>query len=402
MASIKLKFRPSTVLDKEGVIYYQIIHERKVRQLLTNYHIFSSEWDEKRTMIIGNGNSDRFPFLLSLREHIRWDMERLNRINKSLESKGLLFSADDIIDEFYLQKRTHSFFNFMNGIIDQLKQLGKIRTSENYTTTFNCFYRFREGKDIMLENIDSDLMQLFESYLLKQGITLNSISFYMRNLRATYNRAIEKGIIEQHNPFRHVYTGIAKTVKRALPIKAIKKIKELDLSKIPHLEFARDLFMFSFYTRGMSFIDMAFLKKSELKNGILSYRRHKTKQRLHIRWEYCMQDVINQHPATHNSPYLLPIIKDQSKDERRQYLCELYKTNQALKKIAQLANIDINLTLYVARHSWASIARSKKIPISIISEGMGHDSETTTLIYLTSIETSAVNRANAQILSALD
>ena len=222
----------------------------------------------------------------------------------------------------------------------------------------------------------------------------------MRILRAVYNRAVEKELTSNRNPFKHVYTGVDKTVKRAIPLKAIKKIKNLDLSLHPALDFARDMFLFSFYTRGMSFIDMAYLKKKDLQNGILSYRRHKTGQQLFIKWEKCMQEIADKHKADNGSPYLLPILK-YPYDSRSQYKNALYRTNKNLKEIAKLAGLSIPLTLYVARHSWASIAKSKNIPISIISEGMGHDSEMTTQIYLASLDNSVVDKANTQILREL-
>ena len=118
---------------------------------------------------------------------------------------------------------------------------------------------------------------------------MNTVSFYMRILRATYNRAVDKGVIRQRFPFKHVYTGVEKTVKRAISFKVIRQLKEMDLSHSQSMEFARDMFMFSFYTRGMSFVDMAFLKKTDLNNGMLTYRRKKTGQLLSIRWEKCMQ-----------------------------------------------------------------------------------------------------------------
>ena len=168
-----------------------------------------------------------------------------------------------------------------------MKQLGKVRTSETYTAALASFMKFRDGQDILLCEIDSDTMMLYEAWLKSKGICPNSISFYMRILRAVYNRAVEKELTEQKYPFKHVYTGISKTVKRALPLKAIKRIKELDLTLKPHLDYARDMFLFSFYTRGMSFIDMAYLKKSDLKNGVIIYRRRKTGQQLTIKWEKC-------------------------------------------------------------------------------------------------------------------
>jgi len=164
----------------------------------------------------------------------------------------------------------------MEVSIASLKRSGKLRTSETYMTTFSSFMKFMKGKDILLSNLDSDLMVAYEAHLKERGVSLNTISFYMRILRATYNRAVEKGVTRQRYPFKHVYTGIEKTVKRAVTFKVIKQIKEMDLSYSSSLEYARDMFLFSFYTRGMSFIDMAYLKKTDLENGVLTYRRKKT------------------------------------------------------------------------------------------------------------------------------
>lgn len=112
-----------------------------------------------------------------------------------------------------------------------------------------------------LDDMDSDMMMAYEAYLKNNGVSPNSSSFYMRNLRAVYNRAVEKELTSQRFPFKHVYTGVDKTVKRAVPIKVIKQIKEMDFSMNPTFDFARDMFLMSFYTRGMSFVDMAYLRK---------------------------------------------------------------------------------------------------------------------------------------------
>ena len=292
-----------------------------------------------------------------------------------------------------------SLFTFMHGVIAQLKQLGKIRTSETYTATLKSFMVFREEQDVPLDGITSDLMLLYEAYLKARGVRMNTISFYMRILRAVYNRAVEKGLAEQQNPFRHVYTGVDKTVKRAIPIKVIKALKELDLSVKPSLDFARDMFMFSFYTRGMSFVDMAYLKKSDLQNGILTYRRRKTGQELSIKWEKCMAEIVAKYPDNHIN-YLLPIIKEKE-NERKQYDNALHLVNYRLKDLSKILKLQRPLTMYVARHSWASAAKAKNVPLSVISEGMGHDSEATTQIYLASLETSVVDKANKMILGLL-
>lgn len=400
MDTIKPKFRPSSVANLEGTIYYQIIHDRKVRQLLTDYRVFPSEWDERRSAVTTTQRSERKALILSIRERIRWDMERLSKIGRRLDAVGLEYSADDLIDEFNRYEHEYSLFNFMEGIIVSLKQNGKLRTSETYRSTLNSFRKFRSDEDIMLDSITSRTMQDFEAWHRRRGVTSNTISFYTRILRAVYNRAVEDDIIEDRFPFRHVYTGVDKTVKRALPLAVIKKIKLLDLSMTPQLDYARDMFLLSFYLRGMSFIDMAFLKKTDLKGGYVTYCRRKTGQRLIIEWTKEMQGILDKYPEN-STDYLLPIIRSTGINERCSYRNTGYNINYSLKHIAGMVGVAIPLTLYVARHSWASAAKAKGIPISVISEGMGHDSESTTRIYLASLDTSVVDRANNLILKSL-
>lgn len=403
MASVKVKFRPSSVNGKEGSIYYQVIHNRVVRQIRTDYRIFESEWDDKAsTMIVpeltGTGRKNH---LQSVIGDIEWDIKRLKTIIALYERGNKSYTSDDIILKFNRQADEQSLFSFMQGVIEQLKRLNRIRTSETYTVTLASFMKFRDGQDILLCEIDGDIMMLYEAWLKANGNCPNTISFYMRILRAVYNRAVEKELIEQKYPFKHVYTGIDKTVKRAIPLKTIKRIKELDLTMKPHLDYARDMFLFSFYTRGMSFVDMAYLKKSDLKNGILTYRRRKTGQQLTVKWEKCMGDIVAKYEGHSDTQYLLPIITDLRANERIQYRNALCRVNIALKEIARLVGLALPLSMYCARHAWASIAKSKNIPLVVISEGMGHDSEETTRIYLASLDTSVVDKANSLILKDL-
>ena len=400
MTSIKVKFRPSSIAGREGTIYYQIIHERKIRQLLSDYRILACEWDERRSMVSIGRNSDRQSLILSIAEHIRRDRERLTNIIRKLETEGAPYTTDDIIDRYKYYTDNYSLFHFMGRTIVKLQQNGQIRTSETYKAALNSFKKFRENKDIMLDCITAEIMKAYEMWLRRRGVTPNTLSFYARILRALYNRAVEQGIIEDRYPFKHVYTGIDKTVKRALPLSALRKIKDLNLSSRPVLDFSRDIFLMSFYLRGMSFIDMAFLQKSDLRNNRITYRRHKTGQRLVIGWTKQMQNILDKYPEN-TTRYLLPIIRSSCANERCAYRNASYNINYNLKKIAEIAGIDIPLTLYVARHSWASVAKTKGIPLSVISEGMGHDSETTTRIYLASLDSSVIDDANSLILESL-
>ena len=397
MTSIKIKYRPSCVEGKEGCIYFQIIHNRVVRQLNTDYRIFASEWDEDTETIIANG--DRTNIVNAIKEHLAWDVARLNKVVAQLDAERHKYSADDVITAFHRLTKEVSLFSFWHNVIAQLKQLGKVRTAETYTATLKSFMKFQNNQDVPLDGITSDMMLLYEAHLKARGVRMNTISFYMRIFRAVYNRAVEKGLTTQQNPFRHVYTGVDKTVKRAIPINDIKALKDIDLSMHPRLDFTRDMFMFSFYTRGMSFVDMAYLRKSDIKNGVLTYRRRKTGQELTVKWEKCMADIVAKYPEN-KTDFLLPIIKEEG-DERRQYDNALHLVNYRLKELSTMLKLQRPLTMYVARHSWASAAKAKNVPLSVISEGMGHDSEATTQIYLASLETSVVDKANKMILGLL-
>lgn len=397
MASIKIKFRPSTVEGKEGGLYFQIIQNRVIRQMNTDYKIYAYEWDAEIESVVVSGA--RANILCSIRERMEWDLSRFERIVRQLEQERRKYTADDVITLFHKVTKETSLFSFMHSVIIQLRQLGKIRTSETYTATLKSFIEFREEHDVPLDGVNSDLMLLYEAHLKAKGVRMNTISFYMRILRAVYNRAVEKELTPQKYPFRHVYTGVDKTVKRAVPVKVIKALKELNLSMKSSLDFARDMFMFSFYTRGMSFVDMAYLKKTDLQNGILTYCRRKTGQRLTVKWEKCMEEIIKKYPSN-SSTYLLPIIKEQG-NERKQYDNALHLVNYRLKDLSGMLKLQRPLTMYVARHSWASVAKVRNVPLSVISEGMGHDSEKTTQIYLASLEASVVDKANKMILELL-
>ena len=402
MTTIKIKFRPSTIDGKEGSLYYQVIHNRIVRQINTGYKLFPSEWASEKGQIARIKRKDnRRDYLLILQKRLRKGMQKWQRIITYLEQNGNEYHTADIVTLYKSAQNNDGFLNFAHRLTDSLKKAGCLRRAETYETTLNSFTRFyNQLEDIPLEDIDSELMLEYENYLKTKGLTPNSTSFYMRNLRAIYNQAVERNLTIQKYPFRHVYTGIEKTIKRAVPLKTIRQIKELNLSPYPLLDYARDLFLFSFYTRGMSFVDMAFLRKKDLHNGILTYRRRKTGQQLFIKWEKPMQAIIDKYD-TQESPYLLPIIKTIGRNEWRQYKTAAHLVNQKLKHLGARLDINIGLTMYVARHAWASIAKSKNISTSIISEAMGHDSENTTRIYLASLDTSMVDKANNLIITAL-
>ncbi|MBR5332649.1 MAG: site-specific integrase [Muribaculaceae bacterium] len=399
---INLRFFEVNTPNQLGSIRYQLVGKGNRSITINSHHlIYSHEWNSYRNAVrLPRKNTARKAQLIAIMNEVKCDMMQIREIYDEFVATGEKFDLLDVSRAFRSQRCSTSLVDFVYNAIDHLTILKRHGTAQNYASAIKSFMAFRENCDIDLSEIDSDMMQRYEAHLIGRGVSPNTISFYMRNLRALYNQAVEQGIIPQRNPFRHVYTGIAKTMKRALPLKSVQRILSLDLHDKPLLDFARDMFMFSFYTRGMSFVDMAHLKVANVKDNILYYRRQKTGQQLQIRLEQPMLDIINKYREKAHSPYLLPICKSLD-DTYQSYKMVMARVNKYLKQVGRLADIDAPLTMYVARHSWASVARDQRIPLSVISHGMGHDSEHTTQIYLASISSTLINNANTRILSHL-
>lgn len=403
MASIKLKFRAHTDNTKAGALYFQVIHDRVVKQVKTDYRIYSHEWDKHRGEIVKDlpFSEQRHEALKVIHDKVAWEQRKLEQIVRSFEDAGRPYTVEDIIKRYKSATADKpTVFEYMCRQSERMKKLGRMRTSETYQQTLRSFMRFRNDIDLYFDMLDADMVEQYESFMRSNNLSRNTTSFYIRILRCIYNRAVEDGLVRQTDPFKRVYTGVDKTAKRAISLKEIKRIKELDLSDKPAIDYARDMFLFSFYLRGISFIDLAYLRKRDLSNGYITYIRKKTGRQLTIRWERSMQEIVDKYPEN-LTQYLLPIIIRKDGTERKQYLNKILFVNRKLKQVAQLARISTPLTMYVSRHSWASIAKSKNVQLSVISEGMGHDNEETTRIYLAAIQTNQIDDANRRILKDL-
>ena len=395
--SIRLKFRESTVQGKDGVLYFQIIHERNVRRVNTVHRIMPSEWDaQSECVIMPSPQSPRYNKLCTIVSDIEWEMKRFVLLEKAHEGKPI----DELVAAFQSDGEDgKGLFGFMRSQSERLKKLNRDRCSETMMQTLRSFMKFRGGIDISLSKLTKDVVEQYEAWLKGRGLTRNTSSFYLRTLRNAYNIAVDEGLTDDKQPFRKVYTGVDKTIKRAISIDEVRAIRRLDLRGNRSLEIARDILMFSFYMRGMSFVDMAYISKKNLQGSRIVYCRKKTGQQLSIEVSPEAQEVIDKYSS--DSQYLLPIIKTENGDVRRQYRNALTMINRNLKKIGAMAGLSDPLTTYVMRHSWATIAQNKGIRLSVISEGLGHDNEATTQIYLDSISTNKVDAANRSILDDL-
>lgn len=291
--------------------------------------------------------------------------------------------------------------DYMRGLIEQLRLEGRYGTAKNYEKALRMFSKFMGGKELPLTAINSRAIADYNTYLLRRGLQRNSTSFYMRILKAVYNKAVKQRLVKQKYPFSDVYTGVDATRKRAIDESLLSRLNSMELPAGTPLSLARDIFIFSYCARGMAFVDVAYLLKTDYANGVISYTRRKTGQLLTIRVEPGMQRIIERN-ASPVSPYLFPILtSDDSAEAYRQYLAALNNYNYQLSRLSALLNSSCKLTSYTARHSWATAARKHNVPLSIISAGMGHTSEQTTRIYLAALDNSVIDEANRGIIESL-
>ena len=215
------------------------------------------------------------------------------------------------------------------------------------------------------------------------------------------------------NPFTKVFTGRAKTEKRSITQADILRLHALSLPPDSSLALARDIFIFSFYAMGMPFVDIAYLRKEQIKDGVMFYDRHKTRQRIQVTLLPPMTDIIHRYELAH-SDFVFPILvsnKDvcshttseslASEQLHRIYLRRLRQYNYSLRRLSEMLGSHIHLSSYVVRHSWASIAYQHHFDIGLIGRALGHTKQSTTLLYIKSLETSDLGTANHTLMEEL-
>lgn len=399
MTTIKLKYRSSSVKGAMGTLYYQVIHKRNVKWISTGYHLYAHEWNENTGEIVLKREDRRKEELLLLNSVINKALKQWECIIRAMEVEKDNFTLDELCQAFRNCQKRITVFTFLRGQIRKKIEMKRYGTAMTYTSAYRRFREYREDVDVTFDELTTDMIERYEAWLVNRRLKENSIRFYLRTLKAILCKAINEGLLTEGKLFSRVRLSYTKTAKRAINEKELKAIECLELPEGSAAAFARDMFMFSFYMRGMSFVDIAYLRKADLKNGMLSYCRKKTNQHLTVAWEEAQQHIVDRYAQqTKDSPYMFPIITKEDGTEYRQYHRMQENVNNNLKEVGRKIGLRIPLTTYVARHSWASIARDMNISIAIISEGMGHRSYKTTQVYLSSIDTSRINDANREII----
>ena len=288
--------------------------------------------------------------------------------------------------------------SFAKAEAERIDQEQRHKTAYNYLTAVRSLTQFIGNDKWSFADITTSMLERYQRWLCNRGIRLNTVSVYMRTLRALYNRAVENNA---DSPFSAVFTGHEQTAKRSVTESEIRQLLALRLDSQPHLALARDLFVFSFMAMGMPFVDIAYLKWHQINDGVMHYVRHKTGHKVCVNVEPCMAEIINRHAIT-SSEYVFPLLAGTTADNvHPTYIKRLRSYNYALRRLSSLINTSRTLSSYVARHSWASLAYRSGLDISQIAKAMGHTKLSTTLIYIRALFDPSLAEANRKIMQAL-
>lgn len=376
----------------------QIIHGRKKKLIYLEDKLFAEEFDADSETVVYRKKGRLTQ--KAVKEINRRAQSKVREITDRIERLRLInpdFILEDIVPDSVNRQKCRFLDDYIKQQIDIRLKLDKIGMAQGYQNTLNSLLTFTNNKHIELTRVDYNFLYAYELFLLQRKVKPNTIAFYMRNLRSNYNRARKEGCeVASENPFLKYHIRTEKTVKRALSKEEVKQIAELDLSASPSLELSRDIFMFSFYSRGMSFVDVAYLNENDLKDDVVDYRRNKTGQHLLVIVTPQMRQLMEKYNK--GGQYVFPLLSGGVPTYLyKQYRAALWTTNRNLKKIGQMIGLKITLTMNTARHSWATAAKDTGAPLSAISDSLGHTSEKTTRIYLRELDMQTLNVLNEKV-----
>ncbi|MEZ5196370.1 MAG: site-specific integrase [Bacteroidales bacterium] len=387
--------------DKTFPLILRIIHNRKSTSIPLGYNLKKNDWNEEKSMVKpsfkGVSSVTRLNNYIQKQKLYAFDI--INKLQESGEIETL--SVSDIKSRILLKSAKVSFYEFTNDLIDELKGAGRFGYAQSVYYTMNAVKRFMNEKDFDFDKLNYKFIVQFENHLKGRSLSLNSIAVYMKTIKMIYNRAVKVGVAKKESyPFDGYTIKTAKTRKRAVRRDVIELIENLDLPKNTKIWHSRNYFLFSFYAMGINFVDIADLKMSNIVEGRLEYTRNKTKKDYSIKITEPLQNILNLYIKNKKKEdYIFPIVKRIGNPELefKDVVDQRLKYNRLLKKIAEMCGIETNLTSYVSRHSWATIAKHKGVPVAVISEGMGHSDTRITEVYLDSFDKEVLDNYNEMI-----
>lgn len=382
-------------------IVVRLIHKRDNRYVQTGFSVFPEEWNPEKEIVFSK--SRKATEVKTINNRIRLRKAEADAIILELEKFGELekLSATEVKNKIENKSAKLLFRDYTQKLVAEFKAAKRLGNASVYQQASDFIDRHTNGKDLTFEQINFALLKHLENRHIGNGHSWNSLSFYLRTIRAIFNRAIDEKLIKREiYPFDNYSIKETKPVKRAIPKADIDKIRDLELKPGTNIWHARNYFMFSFYNIGMNFADIAFLKMKNIIDNRIQYKRAKTGKHYSIKISQPTQAILDLYSKGKKpDDFIFPIIRRNTPELQLLDLQNDRKTyNKWLKKIAKASQIEANLTSYVARHSWATIAKDLNVPISVISEGLGHEDIKTTQIYLDSFDDDVIDKANELII----
>lgn len=360
------------------------------------------DWDEKNFKIKrsykGVNNVSR------LNNMIQKERSKLMDFLFRMEDEGKIdqMSTAELKAKYQNKQGKVTFFSFTEQLVKEFADKGKVGNSTVYKETISWVKRYGNGKDLKFSQMTFAWLKRMEVKYLGQGKSLNGLSVRMRTIRAIYNRAVKEGIASKDSyPFDKYTIRQAPTKKRAISADDLRKIKETKLLHGQMLR-ARNFFMISYYLMGASFIDLAFLKVKNIQDGRIAYRRRKTHKLYNIKITEPLADLLAPFlVGKRPDDFILPVI-NRPGDVKLEYLDVqngMRQYNKDLKKMAKFLEIQSDsFSSYVSRHTFATVARDKDVPIAVISKMLGHGDVRTTEIYLDDMKNEVLDEAMLRML----
>lgn len=316
-----------------------------------------------------------------------------------LKADNKEFSATMLVEKVANPIKLITVDNLFKQYLSRLEEEKSTGYRLSIRQTYNSLLKFNRHLDIPFTEIDCNWLRKYETWLRKQGISENTIGIRFRNIRTIFNLAIDSELVKPESySFRKFKVSRLhqETVKRALSKTEILAVISYPTEgKDYYTRLAVSLFTFSYFMGGINFVDMAYLKGDNIMEGRLIYHRKKTGKLINLPIQERALLVLKKYKNSSNS-YLFPILSNEHRTEQ-QKLNRLHKVitkvNRALKAIGEELHIPIKLTTYVARHSYATVLKRAGVPVSVISEFLGHSSEKITQIYLDNFENNQINKA---------
>lgn len=383
-------------------LIFRIIHNRTKAQILTGIYLLAKDWNEEKLLIKPSYKDTKNITRLN-NQLVQKKATLSDFISKLDEKKELvrLTSASQIKELFERKQGIVSVFSYTESLIAEMEKAHRIGNARLYKTWNGVLKTYCKGKELSFNDINFAFLNKFEVEHYAKGNKTNSLSVYMRTLRAIFNRAIKDGIIEKEMyPFENYKIKSAKTNKRAISISAINKIEELVFEPDHPLHRTHDYFLFSFYMRGMPFTDLAHLKLENIVDGRIVFNRQKNDKPYNVKIIDEAQRILDKYTGNkQKDEYVFPIIdRTTPKEIYKDVEWARKRYNKKLKELATICGISENLTSYVSRHSFATRAKNLKIPVANLSEMLGHDSIKTTQIYMDSLPSDLIDADHEEII----